>query len=137
MGATKAMIAEINKLTQNAANLNGQRLEFELHGEKFFRDLRKGSVILFTLHKTQGSQFPRIIIALQKGMIVDRAWLYTAITRAEREIHIIGTQQDFNEITTLPSNLCVSLYKPCSRMGQKAGETISLSPPKRLTNRSC
>ena len=57
-----------------------------------------------TLHKAQGSQFPRIIIALQKGMIVDRAWLYTAITRAESEIHIVGTQQDFNEITKLPSN---------------------------------
>ncbi|WP_425609345.1 ATP-binding domain-containing protein [Vibrio tubiashii] len=36
-----------------------------------------------TLHKAQGSQFPRIIIALQNGRIVDRAWLYTAITRAE------------------------------------------------------
>ncbi|WP_393923181.1 ATP-binding domain-containing protein [Aeromonas hydrophila] len=31
--------------------------------------------------KAQGSQFPRIIIALQKGRIADRAWLYTAITR--------------------------------------------------------
>lgn len=158
MGATKVMVADINKLTQNATNLNGQRLEFELHGEKFFRDLRKGDVILFTqnnydkgiqngslgvlssvesvgesygsvvldtgdkvevtqavldcmelgycitLHKAQGSQFPRIIIALQKGMIVDRAWLYTAITRAESEIHIVGSQQDFNEITKQPSN---------------------------------
>jgi exodeoxyribonuclease V alpha subunit len=158
MGATKVMVADINKLTQNATNINGQRLEFELHGEKFFRDLRKGDVILFTqnnydkgiqngslgvlssvesvgesygsvmldtgdnveitqpvldcmelgycitLHKAQGSQFPRIIIALQKGMIVDRAWLYTAITRAESEIHIVGTQQDFNEITKRPSN---------------------------------
>jgi len=158
LGATKVMVAEINKLTQNATNPNGQRLEFELHGEKFFRNLRKGDVILFTknnydkgiqngslgvlssvesteesygsvvldtgehvevtqavldcmelgycitLHKAQGSQFPRIIIALQKGMIVDRAWLYTAITRAEIEIHIVGTQQDFNEITKHPSN---------------------------------
>lgn len=57
-----------------------------------------------TLHKAQGSQFPRMIIALQKGMIVDRAWLYTAITRAESEIHIVGAQQDFNEFKKLPSN---------------------------------
>ena len=57
-----------------------------------------------TLHKAQGSQFPRIIIALQKGKIVDRAWLYTAITRAESEIHIVGSSEDFKVITERPSN---------------------------------
>lgn len=57
-----------------------------------------------TLHKAQGSQFPRIIIALQNGRITDRAWLYTAITRAETEIHIVGSEEDFKAITEAPSN---------------------------------
>ena len=57
-----------------------------------------------TLHKAQGSQFPRIIIALQNGKIVDRAWLYTAITRAEHEIHIVGSFQDMRLITETISN---------------------------------
>jgi exodeoxyribonuclease V alpha subunit len=57
-----------------------------------------------TLHKAQGSQFPRVIIALQKGRIVDRAWLYTAITRAENEIHIVGSSEDFQSIIQSPSN---------------------------------
>ena len=57
-----------------------------------------------TLHKAQGSQFPRIIIALQKGRIVDRAWLYTAITRAESEIHIVGSSEDLRVITEAHSN---------------------------------
>lgn len=57
-----------------------------------------------TLHKAQGSQFPRIIVALQKGKIVDRAWLYTAITRAESEIHIVGSQNDFRHTIEQPSN---------------------------------
>lgn len=63
-----------------------------------------------TLHKAQGSQFPRIIIALEKGRVVDdryfvdRAWLYTVITRAESEIHIVGSAEDFAEITRLPSH---------------------------------
>ncbi|MFS1935423.1 ATP-binding domain-containing protein [Vibrio splendidus] len=52
----------------------------------------------------QGSQFPRIIIALQKGRIVDRAWLYTAITRAESEIHIVGSSDDMKRITEAPSH---------------------------------
>jgi exodeoxyribonuclease V alpha subunit len=58
-----------------------------------------------TLHKAQGSQFPRIIIALQKGRIIDRAWLYTAITRAEHEVYIVGSSVEFAAITTAPSNI--------------------------------
>ncbi|MCL1140262.1 AAA family ATPase [Shewanella pneumatophori] len=158
MAPTKALVASINKLTQEAVNPNGNRLEFEMHGEQFFQNLRLNDAILFTqnhydkgiqngslgtltsvessgesygevtldtgdkvevtqsvldcmelgyaitLHKAQGSQFPRIIIALQKGKIVDRAWLYTAITRAENEIHIVGCSEDFRAITCPPSN---------------------------------
>ncbi|MCT2530467.1 ATP-dependent RecD-like DNA helicase [SAR92 clade bacterium H921] len=158
MAPTKALVAEINKLTQEAVNPDGRRLEFEIHGEKYFQDLRLNDAILFTqnqydkgiqngslgtlsslngsgesfgeveldsgekveinqavldcmelgyaitLHKAQGSQFPRIIIALKQGKIVDRAWLYTAITRAESEIHIVGSSEDFSVITTNKSN---------------------------------
>jgi exodeoxyribonuclease V alpha subunit len=56
-----------------------------------------------TLHKAQGSQFPRVIIALQKGKIVDRASLYTAVTRVESEHHIVGVHQTF----LVPLNLVV------------------------------
>lgn len=158
MAPTKALVADINKLTQEAVNLNGNRLEFEMHGERFFQNLRLNDAILFTqnhydkgiqngslgtltsvessgesygevtldtgdkveitqsvldcmelgyaitLHKAQGSQFPRIIIALQKGKIVDRAWLYTAITRAEAEIHIVGSSDELRIITESHSN---------------------------------
>lgn len=45
-----------------------------------------------TVHKAQGSQFPRVIVALQGGYI-DRSWLYTAITRAEVELHIVSTKK--------------------------------------------
>ncbi|AXR05622.1 AAA family ATPase [Salinimonas sediminis] len=158
MAPTKALVADINKLTQEAVNLNRNRLEFEMHGERFFQNLRLNDAILFTqnhydkgiqngslgvltsvesssenygevtldtgdkveitqsvldcmelgyaitLHKAQGSQFPRIIIALRSGKIVDRAWLYTAITRAEAEIHIVGSRQDFELAVISESN---------------------------------
>jgi exodeoxyribonuclease V alpha subunit len=158
MAPTKALVAEINSLTQKAINHDGLRLEFEMHGESFFQNLKLNDAILFTqnhydkgiqngslgvltsveasgesygevtldsgdkieitqtvldcmelgyaitLHKAQGSQFPRIVIALQKGKIVDRAWLYTAITRAESEIHIVGSQIDMERVTKAPSN---------------------------------
>lgn len=160
VGATQAIVEEINTLIQDAVNPDGQRMEFVMHGEAYCRnDLRQGDVILFTqnnyekgiqngslgkltsavaagdnygvveldtsenvyvtqslldcirlgycitLHKAQGSQFPRIIVALQKSRIVDRAWLYTAITRAEHEVHIVGSAAEFAAITTAPSNI--------------------------------
>jgi exodeoxyribonuclease V alpha subunit len=155
---TKALVVEINKLAQDAVNADSGRLEFEMHGQKFFQDLRQNDVILFTqnhyekgiqngslgilsslksnggifgevtldtnekvevtptvldcmelgyaitLHKAQGSQFPRVIVALKRGMIVDRAWLYTAITRSESELHIIGSIADFKMVTESVSN---------------------------------
>ncbi len=56
-----------------------------------------------TLHKAQGSQFPRVIVALNKSRIVDRAWLYTAVTRAESEIHLVGSKEDLMSIIQAPS----------------------------------
>jgi len=50
-----------------------------------------------TLHKAQGSQFKRVIIALSHTKMLDRAWLYTAITRSEDEIHIVGTKTRFEQ----------------------------------------
>jgi exodeoxyribonuclease V alpha subunit len=54
-----------------------------------------------TVHKAQGSQFPIVIVALQGGYI-DRSWLYTAITRAEVELHIVSTKQKLVEAIEKP-----------------------------------
>lgn len=48
-----------------------------------------------TLHKTQGSQVPRVIIALTESQLIDRSWVYTAITRSESEVHIVGAKSTF------------------------------------------
>jgi exodeoxyribonuclease V alpha subunit len=67
-----------------------------------FNSIKLGYAI--SLHKAQGSQFPRIIISMKSGRIVDRSWLYTAITRAEIEVHIVGRKSDFVKITEHESN---------------------------------
>ena len=48
MAPTKAIVAEINRLVQDDVNPDGDRLEFELHGDTFYRNLRLGDSILFT-----------------------------------------------------------------------------------------
>ncbi|MCW8884775.1 MAG: ATP-dependent RecD-like DNA helicase [Motiliproteus sp.] len=52
-----------------------------------------------TLHKGQGSQFPKVIVILEENRITDRSWLYTAVTRAESEVHIIGAENVFRKVT--------------------------------------
>lgn len=46
-----------------------------------------------SLHKAQGSHFPRVVVALTPTPMIDRTWVYTALTRAETDIEIVGQKQ--------------------------------------------
>ncbi|WP_394244759.1 AAA family ATPase [Vibrio astriarenae] len=48
-----------------------------------------------SLHKAQGSQFKRIVVPLTSSSMMDNAWIYTALTRAEVKIEIVGSMKDF------------------------------------------
>lgn len=43
-----------------------------------------------TIHKAQGSQFPRIIVPVRQSRLLDRTLLYTAITRAQQQVILVG-----------------------------------------------
>jgi exodeoxyribonuclease V alpha subunit len=43
-----------------------------------------------TIHKAQGSQFPRIIVSVRHSRLLDRTLLYTAITRAQKQVILVG-----------------------------------------------
>lgn len=43
-----------------------------------------------TVHKAQGSQWPRIIVPVRWSKNLDRTLIYTAITRAESEVILVG-----------------------------------------------
>lgn len=49
-----------------------------------------------TVHKSQGSEWPVVIIILDAsfaaGMICDRHWIYTAISRARNRCYILGSE---------------------------------------------
>lgn len=59
--------------------------------EDTLEDLELGYVI--TVHKAQGSQWRRVIVALTENKLLDRSLLYTAITRAQKQIIIVGEEQ--------------------------------------------
>jgi len=48
-----------------------------------------------TIHKSQGSQYPAVIIVMHEAhyIMLARNLLYTAITRAERLAHVVGTRK--------------------------------------------
>lgn len=43
-----------------------------------------------TVHKSQGSQFKRVIIPVRRSRLLDRNLLYTAITRAQTQVILVG-----------------------------------------------
>jgi exodeoxyribonuclease V alpha subunit len=45
-----------------------------------------------TVHKSQGSQWKRVIASLEGSRILDRSLIYTAFTRAEKELCIVGAE---------------------------------------------
>jgi exodeoxyribonuclease V alpha subunit len=46
-----------------------------------------------SIHKAQGSQFPRVIVPILPGRLLDRTLIYTACTRAESQIILVGDVQ--------------------------------------------
>ena len=56
--------------------------------EAMLDDLELGYAI--TVHKAQGSQWPRVIVPLTGHRLLDRTLIYTAVTRAQRQVLIVG-----------------------------------------------
>ncbi len=46
-----------------------------------------------TIHKAQGSGFARVIIPVRQSKLLDRTLLYTAVTRAEQQVILVGDVQ--------------------------------------------
>jgi exodeoxyribonuclease V alpha subunit len=56
-----------------------------------------------TAHKAQGSQWPRVIVPIKgskfvRSRIVDCTWVYTAITRGEKEVILVGDKRTAEEV---------------------------------------
>ena len=51
-----------------------------------------------TIHKSQGSEYPAVVIPLLSGprMLLNRNLLYTAVTRAKKCVTIVGNDDTFN-----------------------------------------
>ena len=53
-----------------------------------------------TIHKSQGSEYPAVILPLLSGpqMLLNRNLLYTAVTRARKCVTVVGNEETFAEM---------------------------------------
>jgi exodeoxyribonuclease V alpha subunit len=88
--------------------LEGARAVFERGGELLrFSPLRLGAVetvYAMTVHKSQGSQFDTAAVLLPQleSRILTRELLYTAVTRARRELILVGTEATVRQAVAQP-----------------------------------
>lgn len=93
---TKAIGAEAihdAALGRPLAEVNVDGLTKTLH-ELHLRHCSWGYAL--TCHRAQGSDFEVVIVPLDG--LVDRSWLYTAVTRARRLVVLVGAQSDLQRI---------------------------------------
>lgn len=79
--------------------------EVQFDGPEIFAGAELGDLTLayaMTCHRAQGSQAETVIIALYPSQIIDPAWLYTAVTRAEKQVIIIGDTTEFHAALRRP-----------------------------------
>jgi exodeoxyribonuclease V alpha subunit len=57
-----------------------------------------------TTHKAQGSQFPGVVIPVYRSRMLDRTLLYTAVTRAQLQVVLVGDHRAYEEAITNPPN---------------------------------
>ena len=73
-------------------------------GRKDLNDLTRAYAI--TIHKSQGSEFPLVVLNLtmQNYVMLKRNLLYTAITRAEKNLVLVGDPRAFEAAFNTPGN---------------------------------
>lgn len=83
------------------ANFDGREISFS---KKDLYDLTRAYAI--TIHKSQGSEFPLVILNLtmQNYVMLKRNLLYTAITRAEKNLVLVGEPKAYLMALNTPGN---------------------------------
>ena len=85
------VIESINRIEQEmVVNFEGRQVEYD------FGDLDEIALAyVLSIHKSQGSEFPCIVIPLhtQHYMMLQRNLLYTAVTRGKKLVVLVGTKK--------------------------------------------
>jgi exodeoxyribonuclease V alpha subunit len=92
-GLFNGLIGQVRSIPESS----GERwLEVLFDGESSPRTLQLEDLMDLTLahaitcHKLQGSQAARVVVPIYESRVLDPSWVYTAITRAEHQVILVG-----------------------------------------------
>lgn len=93
-GLFNGLLGEVTRIEPDEGTLLAQFEGYdEPHrlGDLDLLDLQLAYAI--SCHRGQGSQAPVVIVPIYQSRMLDPSWLYTAITRAERQVVLIGSRE--------------------------------------------
>jgi exodeoxyribonuclease V alpha subunit len=110
------------------------RPKVELDGRMFTMKSNDGANLdlaySISVHKSQGSQWPRVIVPVFPSRILDRTLAYTAITRASEQVVLLGDRSAFQR--AIEATAAVDRRKTClgARFDNLIGDVgVDLSRP--------
>ena len=91
------ILTEINEFAETA-EVEFEDGRFTTYSFKQLEELELAYAI--TIHKSQGSEYPAVILPLLSGpqMLLNRNLLYTAVTRARKCVTVVGSEETFAEM---------------------------------------
>ena len=91
------ILREINEFAETA-EVEFEDGRFAMYSFKQLEELELAYAI--TIHKSQGSEYPAVILPLLSGpqMLLNRNLLYTAVTRARKCVTVVGKEETFAEM---------------------------------------
>ena len=91
------ILREINEFAETA-EVEFEDGRFTMYSFKQLEELELAYAI--TIHKSQGSEYPAVILPLLSGpqMLLNRNLLYTAVTRARKCVTVVGNEETFAEM---------------------------------------
>tara|TARA_B110001469_G_C9635225_1_gene318368 strand:+ start:137 stop:2077 length:1941 start_codon:yes stop_codon:yes gene_type:complete len=85
-GLTNGSMGRVDSIgSQILATVDGQGMELEVQ-DGLITEL----AYAITVHKAQGSQWKRVIVPVFSNRLIDRALIYTALTRAQEQVIFVG-----------------------------------------------
>ena len=93
---------QLGLLNGDVGIIRDGRVWFEVPGEIFLRSFLPAyltdseTVFAMTIHKSQGSEFDKVLIVLPEGtsnQLLTKELLYTGITRAKKQVTILGSEE--------------------------------------------
>lgn len=126
MGLNNGDVGLISQITQVNHRLESATVCFNDLTKQFHTDNFNSTALSYacSVHKTQGSEYKNVLLVLEKGMnevFINNKIIYTAITRAKKNLTIIGDFETFHRginkknlrrLTTLTSKIEAALTLP-------------------------